>query len=167
MLWKPLTLLQSLERELLGISRIQSAPSANSTCTVERAQLRVCDNFNNSGITRKDESIWRSHITNVIPKKDSAVTSAVAKLTQNSHKAFKKLSCFIHRRQKVLRGTIKNSTVRHSFERGMHPLKTPYKWNVTLQNKNSLWIIPKAGFHFLQVRTDLEVESWQVPLKEN
>lgn len=61
--------------------------------------------INDSEIASKDHSIIPILQMLLIIK--TAVISSLTKLTQNIHKDFKKLSYFIHRRQKVLRRTIK------------------------------------------------------------
>lgn len=60
--------------------------------------------INDSEITNNDQSI--APILQMLITK-IAVISALTKVTQNIHKDLKKLSYFIHRRQKVLKRTIK------------------------------------------------------------
>ena len=61
--------------------------------------------INDSVIAGRDQSVVPILQMLLIIK--VAVTSALTKLTQNIHKDLKKLSYFIHRRQKVLKRTIK------------------------------------------------------------
>lgn len=81
----------------------EALPSAQPRW-LSRQGRNMCG-INSNETAGKDQSIMPTLQTLLIII--TAVISALTKLTKNIHKDFKKLSCFIHRRQKVLTRTIK------------------------------------------------------------